>query len=95
MQIDNSILDRAIEKWGTDAQVKMMHEECLECSLEIHKFHTRDGSEERLDKVIDEIADVTIMSRQMERIPGWKEKIQVRIDFKMKRLEERLNKSIF
>ena len=90
MKIDENILKQAIEKWGTNAQVKMMREECLELVVEISKFYDRDGSEERFNKVIDEIADVTIMTRQMEIIPTWKTKIQKRVDFKMNRLKERL-----
>jgi hypothetical protein len=31
--IDDSILDKAIEKWGIDAQCEMIIEECLELSL--------------------------------------------------------------
>lgn len=95
IRIDSDILERAISIWGQDAQIKMVREECLELAIEIGKFYDRDGSRERYDKIIDEIADVTIMSRQMEQIPGMKDEIQKRVDFKMDRLEDRLNKKQF
>lgn len=81
--------------WGDDAQIKMMQEECAECTLAITKFYNRGGTQEQYDNVIDEIADVTILSKQMEFIPGFKEKVQKRIDFKMNRLEQRLNNHKF
>lgn len=95
MDINEQILKRALEKWGIDAQVKMVREECLELAIEISKFYDRDGSQERHDKILDEMADVIIMLRQMEINSEWKDKIQARIDFKMKRLEGRLDRSEF
>lgn len=89
------ILNRALAKWGTDAQVKMLREECLECAIAIGKFNERGGTKEQFDNVIDEIADVGIMFMQMLHVEGWDEKIQERIDFKINRLEKRLDKNEF
>lgn len=96
INIDNSILDRAIEMWGQKAQIKMAAEECLELALEIGKYFDRDSSADRWTKVIDEMADVTIMTRQMERLdPSLVKAIQERVNFKMERLNQRLNKKQF
>lgn len=95
MVIDESILKAAVDKWGVNAQVKMMREECLELAVEISKFYDRDGSDARFAKVIAEMADVTIMAKQMELIPDFAEKIQERVNFKMARLEKRLNNNEF
>ncbi len=90
IKINEETLKKAINAWGVNAQIKMMREECLELSVEISKFFDRDNTPERFERVIDEIADVTIMSRQMALLPGIEEKIQKRVDFKIARLERRI-----
>lgn len=92
MTIDQSILIRAIEKWGAASQLEMVKEECLELALALQKLNRiRNDREERHDAVIDEIADVIIMIEQVKLIFPI-EKINERIEFKINRLEERISK---
>ena len=88
--IDESILDRAIDVWGVDAQCEMIIEECIELALALQKMkRTRGDREDKLNAVIDEIADVRIMITQAQRIFN-SDDINDRVDFKMNRLSERL-----
>lgn len=89
-----NVYQKAIEKWGVDAQVDMMQEECLELALAIRK-HRREPTKERFEDFIDEVADVIIMANQMQNVEGWQEKINERIAFKLNRLNARISKNIF
>ena len=96
MKIDKTILGMAIDKWGTSSQVGMLHEECLELALALHKLNSRAGGRGQnntllLGNVYDELADVIIMVEQSKLIFNMN-KVQERIDYKMNRLNERLNK---
>jgi NTP pyrophosphatase (non-canonical NTP hydrolase) len=89
--IDDEILFKAIETWGNDAQCEMIIEECMELALALQKAKRLRGGtrEEKIKSIVDEIADVKIMIRQAEHLfPA--SMINERVDFKMKRLEERL-----
>lgn len=89
-EINNEILQKAIDKWGVSAQLEMVIEECLELALSLQKLkRLRGNAEEKEANVIDEIADVKIMIKQIEKIFPI-DKINTRIDFKMNRLSERL-----
>lgn len=90
--IDDGILQKAIDLWGFDAQCEMIEEECLELALAIQKFKRRGDKATKYNNIIDEIADVKIMISQAERIFPI-DQINERIDFKMKRLSERINKA--
>lgn len=92
--IDDEILQRAIDTWGFNAQCEMIIEECMELALALQKMKRVRGSRsEKFNNVIDEIADVKIMIRQAERLfPS--DLINERVDFKMNRLEERLNEGL-
>ena len=93
--IDDEILFRAIDKWGNDAQCEMIIEECLELALSLQKAKRKRGGtdEEKIKAIVDEIADVKIMIRQAEHIfPA--SMINERVDFKMKRLQQRLDEGI-
>jgi NTP pyrophosphatase (non-canonical NTP hydrolase) len=84
------ILDKAIQRWGIDAQLEMVIEECLELALALQKLKRQRGNHaEKVANVIDEIADVKIMIRQAEMIFG-QDKVSERVEFKIKRLIERL-----
>lgn len=87
-----TVYQKAVEKWGIDAQVGMMQEECIELALAIRKMN-RDENEQRFEEFIDEVADVTIMVEQMAAVPKWREKINQRIAFKLNRLSERISAS--
>jgi hypothetical protein len=85
---------KALHTWGGEAQENMAIEECSELIKAICKIRRGNGSEE-FKNLIDEIADVTIMMRQMAINVG-AEQVEERIDFKVNRLRERLgyNKTI-
>jgi NTP pyrophosphatase (non-canonical NTP hydrolase) len=69
----------------------MIIEECLELALALQKLKRKRGdAEEKIKNVIDEIADVSIMIRQAQKIFD-AVKIQERIDYKMNRLDKRLD----
>ena len=90
MKIDETILQQAIDTWGINAQCEMIEEECMELALALQKFkRTRGNKEDKYANIIDEIADVTIMILQAQRIFD-ADMIQERIDFKMNRLKVRL-----
>lgn len=93
--MDNQeIFQKAIDKWGEESQIEMIIEECSELILALQKYkrNKNDGfSKERiLHDVCDEIADVSIMIKQANIIFN-EELIEKRIEFKMQRLEGRLN----
>lgn len=89
MNIDKSVLNDAITKWGVDDQLFMLQEECMELAMAIHKFYRRDLSDEHKAKIEDEFADVLIMSEQAKLILDM-DNVQKRIDFKIDRLKKRL-----
>jgi len=64
----NEVYDAAIERWGVKSQVNMALEELAECSLAINKLFNRDWSMNRLIDLASEVADVTIMMEQIERV---------------------------
>lgn len=90
LNINKAILLKAIKKWGNHSQMSMAIEECTELSLALQK-HFRSPSPETIANVEDEIADVLIMMEQMLLIFN-KAKVMDRVEFKMNRLESRINK---
>ena len=72
-----SLYAAAIEKWGCDAQVGMVHEEIGEL-LEacggllkiINKFNREDFEQVGLEDVLEEVVDVEIMLEQFTIILG-------------------------
>jgi len=92
MNIDQTILDQAIAKWGFNSQLAMLQEECMELAMAIHKFRTRDDSKENWIEINKEFADVMIMSQQFEKLTDMNY-VQEQIDFKMNRLQQRINKN--
>ena len=92
--IDDNLLQQAIDKWGTDAQIEMIKEECLELALAIQKYsRVNVDKTERYDDIIDEIADVKIIIKLSEKLFP-KDLINERVDYKMNRLKERLKKQM-
>ena len=68
----NLIYQKALDKWGTGAQVGMAIEECAELIQAINKYEramhdklNRDAVVEARHNVISEIADVLIMIEQV------------------------------
>lgn len=79
----DSIFFSAINKWGQESQEGVAIGECGEL---IAEFGRKVQGRMELDDMIDEIADVTIMMRQLAIIYGT-ENVESRIEFKMKRLK--------
>ena len=92
MNIDKTILDKAIAHYGPDAQLNKCIEECLELALAISR-HKLNPSTETLTNIIDELADVSIMVAQATIIVQTidDEQVQGRIDFKLNRLKNRMD----
>lgn len=82
------ILDRAIKQYGVEAQLDMLVEECSELILAIqHMKRKRCGWEE----VVEEIADVRIMTSQFHALDGISDMIYMKEREKIERLEKRLD----
>lgn len=96
MNIDQTIIKRAIETWGHEKQLKMVREECLELALAIGKFQERNEAiDPELTMALQkEIADVNIMIQQANIMFGH-DHIQEFVDQKLARLNDRLNKKEF
>jgi NTP pyrophosphatase (non-canonical NTP hydrolase) len=84
--IDDDLLLQAIAAWGAETQSEMMIEECLELATVLQ--HQKKGKASRAE-IIDEIADVKILIRQMELI-YLEADISERVAYKMNRLSVRL-----
>ena len=87
MMHEMSILQRAIAKWGEDAQTKMVLEEMSELQKEICKrWRGKDNTRE----IAEEIADVEIMLDQLKLMHGIQYEVSKFRVQKLKRLEQRL-----
>ena len=92
MKAKEILYRRAREKWGDNAQLFMLEEECLELALATKHFQRR--RENSFLKLIDEMADVEIMLEQIKTILlVVKDKYVFRTAKrkKLKRLKERLD----
>ena len=82
------IYTRAVDKYGKDAQLLMVAEECCELALEIH--HHNRGRNNR-EALLGELADVTIMIDQACHILGIPEnELQSAVTAKLNRFSRRL-----
>lgn len=92
------VLERAIKKYGVSIQSDMAIEEMSELTKAILKNRRiwRFGSEEELKKqvenIVEEAADVLITVVQVIMMYDHKGKVQDIVDFKINRLQERLEK---
>lgn len=84
-----SIYKRAVDKFGRDAQLGVLQEECAELIQAVSKLK-REPSPESLSNLAEEIADVEIMIEQVKAaiIPDWQ--IEAFKKDKLKRLEKLL-----
>ena len=91
------ILQEAIATYGTAAQVDMAIEEMSELTKALCKERRTQlvlGTHaEAHANVIEEIADVAIMLKQLIMIFDKDNEIQKEVDYKIDRLEQRLNKA--
>lgn len=86
-----NILLRALFSSGHQQQIMLFFEEVAELEKNIcHKIRNR-GDADIIEKITEEIADVSIMLDQMKNIFGIKEsEVQEWIGKKLARLDERL-----
>jgi hypothetical protein len=84
----DDVFRKALETWGGESQENMAIEECSEFIKAICKYRRNAGHKE-VDDIIDEIADVTIMMRQMTIAIG-EEAVEIKIKEKVNRLAGRL-----
>lgn len=84
---DDEIFKAALTKWGEASQVGMVYEECGELIAALNQFYRGRLS---LAELIDEVADVTIMIRQLSYLLGC-ERVNDRVAFKMVALREKVN----
>lgn len=84
-----TLLNKAIQTWGVEAQLDMVIEECSELIVAIQHLK-RDRA--TLDNVAEEMADVHIMLSQFRTINGVSNAIHVHEMKKLERLSERLEK---
>ena len=91
MEVNKELLIQAIEKWGENAQVDMVIEECAELIQAIQKVK-RNGIEDHQTwtNIVEETADVIIMTNQLRIILKSDSAIEQMINKKMHRLEKRL-----
>lgn len=81
------ILQEAIDRYGTEAQLMMVLEEMSELQKEICKWFR--GKRDR-DAVADEVADVEIMLEQVRMIFQIEDIVDDQIEKKVNRLRDRL-----
>lgn len=87
MMHEMSLLQRAIAKWGEDAQMKMVLEEMSELQKEICKLWR--GKDNR-DAIAEEVADVVIMLDQLELMLDIQYQVEQYRQKKLRRLQKRL-----
>jgi len=89
------LFEKTIAKWGHRAQLEMAQEESTELALAIRKF-MRKNDTTTFDAMASEIADVEIMIEQIKiMLPDIQEKVYSEKEYKLKRLENRVNCNSF
>lgn len=58
-------MQKALDKWGFNAQAGQTVEECAELIVALQKHTNRTPSKETIENIIDEIVDVQMMLSQM------------------------------
>ena len=84
-------LIRNIEHYGTSVELDQAIEECEELIDEIKKYKNSSGC---LEDIIDEIADVKVMLAQLEIIFDCSGAVEDRVDYKINRQMERIEKNL-
>lgn len=84
----NVVYNDAIDKYGDRAQTMVAIEEMSELTKELCKW--LEGRQDDLDRITQEIADVTIMMEQLRIIFDCNEDVCQEMDFKIERLSKRL-----
>ena len=81
--------------YGTNLQIDVAIEEMIELIKALLKWRRVGGAglTEARSCIVDELADVRIMVRQMEILFQCEDEVEKRIDYKIRRQEERIGKS--
>lgn len=89
----DSVFIRCICNYGNNPQIDMAIEEMSELTKALLKWRRARGAEltAARDCIIDELADVRIMARQMEILFQCEDEVEKRIDFKVRRQAARLD----
>lgn len=86
----NPVLKKATEIYGRDSQSLMAIEEMSELTKALSKFKR---GEDDVDPIAEEIADVEIMLEQLKELYDCRDAVERWKDYKIKRLEARLEDS--
>ncbi len=89
----DAVFRRCICEYGTQPQIDVALEELSELMKALLKWRRAKGAEltAARDNIIDEIADVRVMCRQMEILFQAEDEVERRIDFKVDRQRKRLD----
>ncbi|MCD8011623.1 MAG: hypothetical protein LUG99_00325 [Lachnospiraceae bacterium] len=88
----DAVYRRCISTYGADAQIDMILEEMSELAKALLKNRrAKKHSQSRIDAIVDELADVKIMERQMELLFTCSDDVECRVDFKVQRQSKRLD----
>lgn len=89
----DAVFRRCICNYGTAPQMDMAIEEMSELTKALLKWRRARGAEltAARDNIVDELADVRIMCRQMEILFQCEDEVEKRIDFKVQRQSKRLD----
>lgn len=89
---DLELYDRVLKKHGIKAQLVMVMEECAELSKECSKIYRAldNGDTFTLDALSEEMADVQIVTGEVQRYFGLKDIVKLQRKGKLLRLAERL-----
>ncbi|MCM1090564.1 MAG: hypothetical protein NC092_04585 [Butyrivibrio sp.] len=90
----DTVFRRCISEYGAQPQIDMMIEEMSELTKALLKWRRAKEAEltAARDNIIDEIADVRIMCRQMEILFQAEDEVECRTNFKVERQQKRLDK---
>ena len=83
-----NVIEKAIEKWGKEAQTIVAMEECAELIQASSKQLRR--KDKSINHLIEELADVRIMIEQIEYLYGIKNLVEDEMIFKLDRQLERM-----
>ncbi len=83
-----AVYETAIEHYGPVNQAIVAVEEMAELTKELAKSFRPEGS--TLEKLVDELADVTVMVEQLRLAFHINNAVQDRIDYKVRRLAQRI-----
>ena len=89
--IYQKVWEQALTRWGRNPQINMVIEECSELIKAIMKYK-REKTQETLESIIEEAADVQIMLFQLAYILGIEKEINAKFHEKVEKLKIRVKK---